>query len=80
MGEEYEDELVTSHSDENPELNPDQAQAGDNPLAAYTTEGSAVSELYTQDRGRKKLLGVRPEEMDHILEYEDNEGNYWEKQ
>ena len=75
--EEYEDELVTSHSDENPELSPNE---GRQPLAAHSTEGSAVSDLYKQDRGRKKLLGVRPEEMDHILEYEDNEGNYWEKQ
>lgn len=79
MNEEYDDELVTSHSDEHPELTPN--QRGRQPLAAYSTEGSAVSQLKEQDRdrGRKKLLGVRPEEMDHILEYEDNEGNYWER-
>jgi len=78
MSEEYEDELVTSHSDENPELSSTERRG---PLAAYSTEGSAVSELYKQDRGRgKKLLGVRPEEIDNILEYEDSEGNYWEKQ
>jgi hypothetical protein len=70
--------ITTSHSDENPELTSNNPE-GD-PLAAYSTEGSAVSDLYKQDRGRKKLLGVRPEEMEHILEYEDNEGNYWEKQ
>lgn len=40
--EEYEDELVTSHSDENPEL----GGGGRKPLATYTTEGSAVSDLY----------------------------------
>lgn len=76
MSEDYpDDELVTSHSDENPELN-----AGEHgPLAAYTTEGSAVSQLYESDkdkRARKKgLLGVRDDE--HLLEYEDNEGNYY---
>ena len=46
MSEEYEDELVTSHSDENPEL-----QGGrSGPIAAHSTEGSAVSELYKKDR------------------------------
>jgi hypothetical protein len=74
MSEDYEDELVTSHSDENPELNGNERK----PLALASNEGSAVSELYTQDRGRKKLLGVRPEEMDHIIQYEDSEGNYWD--
>lgn len=46
MSEEYEDELVTSHSDENPELSGRRS----GPLAAYSTEGSAVSELYKKDR------------------------------
>jgi hypothetical protein len=76
--EDYDDELVTSHSDENPELSP--TDRGRQPLAAYSTEGSAVSELKNQDKGKKKLLGVRPEEMDSIVYYEDNEGNYWEKE
>jgi hypothetical protein len=74
---EYEeaDELVTSHSDENPEL-----ETGErSPLCAYTTEGSAVSQLYDQDKDgrkrRKNLLGVRDDE--HLLEYEDSEGNYY---
>jgi hypothetical protein len=74
---EYEeaDELVTSHSDENPEL-----ETGErSPLCAYTTEGSAVSQLYDQDKDSKKrrkgLLGVRDDE--HLLEYEDSEGNYY---
>jgi len=74
---EYEeaDELVTSHSDENPEL-----ETGErSPLCAYTTEGSAVSQLYDQDKDNKKrrknLLGVRDDE--HLLEYEDSEGNYY---
>jgi hypothetical protein len=68
------DELVTSHSDENPEL-----ETGErSPLCAYTTEGSAVSQLYEDDKKRKKgLLGVRDDE--HLLEYEDSEGNYWVK-
>jgi hypothetical protein len=70
--------ITTSHSDENPELTPNDP-SGD-PLAAYSTEGSAVSELKNQDRGKKKLLGVRPEEMENIVYYEDNEGNYWEKE
>ena len=74
---EYEeaDELVTSHSDENPEL-----ETGErSPLCAYTTEGSAVSQLYDQDKDgrkrRKNLLGVRDDE--HLIEYEDSEGNYY---
>jgi hypothetical protein len=66
--------IVTPHSDENPELGEESG-----PLAAYTTEGSAVSQLYESDkesRKRKKgLLGVRDDE--HLLEYEDNEGNYY---
>lgn len=71
--------ITTSHTDENPELTPNSLEGL--PLAAYSTEGSAVSQLKEQDRerGQKKLLGVRPEEMDHILSYEDNEGNYWER-
>jgi hypothetical protein len=76
--DEYDDELVTSHSDENPELEGGERQ----PLCAYTTEGSAVSQLYESDKDRRKrqkgLLGVRDDE--HLLEYEDSEGNYWEKQ
>jgi hypothetical protein len=47
MSEEYEDELVTSHSDENPELS-NEGRSG--PLAAHSTEGSAVSELYKKER------------------------------
>jgi hypothetical protein len=69
------DELVTSHSDENPELE----GSGQGPLAAYTTEGSAVSQLYDYENDRKKrkkgMLGVRDDE--HLLEYEDSEGNYY---
>jgi hypothetical protein len=40
--------MVTPHSDENPELDPDNNSGG--PLAAYSTEGTAVSELYTKER------------------------------
>ena len=46
MSEEYEDELVTSHSDENPELG---GRGRGGPIAAHSTEGSAVSELYKKD-------------------------------
>jgi len=50
MSEEYEDELVTSHSDENPEL----GQGSRGPLAAHTTEGSAVSDLYKDENSPLK--------------------------
>lgn len=79
MTEEYEDELVTSHSDENPELS---ASEGRQPLAAYTTEGNPIDDLYriNKERQKKGWLGVRPEEAEHVIEYEDNEGNYWSKE
>ena len=48
MSEEYEDELVTSHSDENPELAAYVKNRG-GPIAAHSIEGSAVSELYKKD-------------------------------
>jgi hypothetical protein len=38
--------IVTPHSDENPELGGE----GNGPIAAHSTEGSAVSELYTKER------------------------------
>lgn len=69
--------ISTPHSDENPELtNPDDSGG---PLAAHSIEGSAVSELYDKDRTArsKGWLGVTEEEAQHITEYEDSEGNYW---
>ena len=66
MSEEYEDELVTSHSDENPELMENRGKYG--PIAAASNEGSAVSELYKKDR--QKLLGVSEKDMDHVVDYE----------
>jgi hypothetical protein len=67
--------ITHPHVDENPELEGSEYE----PLCAYTTEGSAISQLYESDkdkRARKKgLLGVRDDE--HLLEYEDNEGNYY---
>ena len=63
--EEYEDELVTSHSDESPEL----VGTRRGPIAAYSTEGSAVSELYKKDRDERRLLGVRPDE--HVIDYDE---------
>jgi hypothetical protein len=62
--EEYEDELVTSHSDENPEL----AGRRRGPLAAYSTEGSAVSDLYKKDH-QERRLGVRSDE--HVIDYDE---------
>ena len=61
--DEYEDELVTSHSDENPELSGRRS----GPLAAHTTEGSAVSELYKKDRNP---LSYQPKEGETVI-YED---------
>jgi hypothetical protein len=45
--DDYEDELVTSHSDENPELSSTERRG---PIAAHSLEGSAVSELYKKER------------------------------
>lgn len=58
--------IVTPHSDENPELIGDQG----GPIAAYSTEGSAVSELYKKDRDERRL-GIRPDE--HVIEYDSYE-------
>lgn len=41
--------IITPHSEENPELlDPDNSNGG--PLAAYTTEESAVFDLYKKER------------------------------
>jgi hypothetical protein len=75
MNDDYDDELVTSHSDENPELNQSTERR---PLILPSNEGSAVSELYSKDRNKNKgWLGVTEEEAQHIIEYEDTEGNYY---
>lgn len=76
MSEDYDDELVTSHSDEQPELNQSTARK---PMILPSNEGSAVSELYDKDRtnSRKGWLGVTEEEAQHVTEYEDNEGNFY---
>jgi len=43
--------IVTPHSDENPELTAySNSDGGSGPIAAHSTEGSAVSELYTKER------------------------------
>lgn len=62
MSEEYEDELVTSHSDENPELGKG-GRGG--PLAAHTTEGSAVSDLYKDEYSP---LRYRPKAGETVVE------------
>jgi hypothetical protein len=76
LSEDYDDELVTSHSDEQPELNQNTERR---PLILPSNEGSAVSELYDKDRtnNRKGWLGVTEEEAQHVTEYEDSEGNYY---
>ena len=62
MSEEYEDELVTSHSDENPEL-----QGGrSGPIAAHSLEGSAVSELYKKDN--EQYFHYRPRPGQTVVE------------
>jgi len=52
LSEEYEDELVTSHSDENPELESDSTGG---PLAAASNEGSPFSDLYNTDDVENRL-------------------------
>jgi hypothetical protein len=76
MSEDYDDELVTSHSDENPELNQNTERK---PMILPSTEGTAVSELYAKDKEavRKGWLGVTEEEAQHVREYEDSEGNFY---
>jgi len=66
MSEEYEDELVTSHSDENPELTGTERRG---PIAAHSTEGSAVSELYKQDRERDPFH-YKPRAGETVIEEE----------
>lgn len=53
-------DLVSSHSDRDSE---------DGPLAAYTLEGSAVSELYNNDR-IPSFLRYHPKEGERVV-YED---------
>lgn len=72
--DDYDDELVTSHSDEQPELNQSTERK---PMILPSNEGSAVSELYSKDRTKRGWLGVTEEEAQHVTEYEDSEGNYY---
>ena len=67
MSEEYEDELITSHSDENPELTGTERRG---PIAAHSTEGSAVSELYKQDRERTDPFHYQPKAGETVIEEE----------
>jgi hypothetical protein len=53
-------DLVSSHSDRHSE---------DGPLAAYSTEGSAVSELYNNDRIPSFMRYV-PKEGEQLIEEE----------
>ena len=66
MSEEYEDELVTSHSDENPELTAYVKNRG-GPIAAHSTEGSAVSELYKKDND-ERYFHFRPSPGQTVIE------------
>jgi hypothetical protein len=62
LEEQYEDELVTSHSDENPEL----GEGGGSTVDLMSdNEGSAVDDLYKKER----RLGVRPDE--NVIYYEE---------
>jgi hypothetical protein len=61
MVEEYDDELVTSHSDENPEL----GEGAGGPSLICDEEGSATDDLYKKER----RLGVRPDE--NVIYYEE---------
>lgn len=56
--------VTTSHSDENPELESDNTGG---PLAAYSTEGTAVSELYKDERDP---FHYRPKSGETVLEEE----------
>ena len=67
--------ISTPHSDENPELTSSDDSGG--PLAAHSIEGSAVSELYSRERTKRGWLGVTEEEAQHVIEYEDSQGNYY---
>jgi hypothetical protein len=63
MSEGYDDELVTSHSDENPEL----GEGGGNTVELMSSEeGSATDDLY---KNKEKRLGVRPDE--NVIYYEE---------
>lgn len=53
-------DLISSHSDNERE---------NGPLAAYTTEGSAVSELYNNDR-MPSFLRYHPKDGERVV-YED---------
>ena len=66
-GEEYDDELVTSHSDENPEL----SQRRGGPLAASSTEDSPVADLYKKERERQ-LFAYQPREGEQVTEEDIN--------
>ena len=68
MSEEYEDELVTSHSDENPELT-GTATERTGPIAAHSTEGSAVSELYNNKKDRDPFH-YKPRAGENLIEEE----------
>jgi hypothetical protein len=59
-----EDDLVTSHSDENPEL----SQRRGGPLAAHSLEDSPVADLYKKDRDMQRTFGYRPRDGEQVTE------------
>ena len=66
MSEEYyDDELVTSHSDENPELGEGGGGGSGTPSLICEGETSAVDDLYKKQR----RLGVRADE--NVIYYEE---------
>ena len=56
--------IVTSHSDENPELGGE----GGGPIAAHSIEGSAVSELYKKDNEQNQYFHYKPRAGQTVLE------------
>ena len=57
--------IVTSHSDENPELGGE----GGGPIAAHSNEGSAVSELYKKNN-ENDPFHYKPRAGENLIEEE----------
>ena len=62
--ERYDDELVTSHSDENPEL----SQRRGGPLAAYSLEDSPVADLYKKEREMQRPFGYKARDGEQLTD------------
>jgi len=62
--ERYDDDLVTSHSDEDPEL----SQRRGGPLAAHSLEDSPVADLYKKDRDMRRTFGYRARDNEQVVD------------